>query len=168
MYTFHTVILLVNTFDRPRKHTMLSWQYINIGKASQCFVRGYCLIARKYVLQLQIIFVIYGTRTWTLLSLFSRIAGQTTILSMVCCHFIHNFESFGWRKDGRFKQEAGRGGRRTDWKGVILLLRSDGRAVYRGGISRLLDLIDFTPFGPYGSDLWSDLVAGDLISEMGL
>lgn len=84
MYTFHTVILLVNTLDRPRKHTMLSWQYINTGKASQCFIRVYCLIARKYILQLQSIFVIYGTRTWTLSSLFSRIAGQTTILSMLC------------------------------------------------------------------------------------
>ena len=73
MYTFYTVILLVNILDRPRKHTMLSWQNINTGKASQCFVRGYCLIVRKYILQLQSIFVIYGTRTWTLSSLFSRI-----------------------------------------------------------------------------------------------
>ena len=89
MYTFHTVILLVNTLDRPRKHTMLSWQYINPGKASQCFIRVYCLIARKYILQLQSIFVIYGTRTWTLSSLFSRIAAQTTILSMV--YHCHNF-----------------------------------------------------------------------------
>ena len=56
-YTCHTGILLVNTLDRPRKHTMMSWQYINTGKASQYF------IARKYILQFQSIFVIYSTRT---------------------------------------------------------------------------------------------------------
>ena len=145
MYTFHTVILLVNTLDRPRKHTMLSWQYINTGKASQCFIRGYCLIARKYILQLQSIFVIYGTRTWTLSSLFSRIAGQTTILSMLCTiHCIHNFvafESFGWRKDGFcYFQRAALNDRTADG---LKKQYSVGRAVGRGGssLSRTLSIL---------------------------
>jgi hypothetical protein len=62
-----------------QKAHMLSWQYINTCNSSQCFVRGYCLIARKDILQPQSILVIYGTRTRTFSVLFSRIAAQTTV-----------------------------------------------------------------------------------------
>ena len=141
MYTFHTVILLVNTLDNPRKHTMMSWQYINTGKASQCFIRGNYLIARKYILQLQSIFVIYGTRTWTLSSLFSRIAAQTTILSMVCYHCIHNFVAFESLDGGRTVFATFQLDRTAD--GLKMRnLRSDGRLTGAGvRISRTLSIL---------------------------
>ena len=81
----------------------------------------------------------------TLSSLFSRIAGQTTILSMLCTiHCIHNFvafESFGWRKDGFcYFQRAALNDRTADG---LKKQSSVGRAVGRGGssLSRTLSIL---------------------------